>query len=171
MAANGFLPLSCPTCQIMKNLIFFFTISLALISCNNSADEEQQNHEDSIEANQVQYGWQASLNDSTGQLQVLKQEMSGPDSLEPRAVVSFLNRNNPDIVLSYVKTSGDTVYTRIPDAMYLTQQMGSTGPMIYLATVVYNLTEIPGIHFVNVDFEEGDHAQPGTFNRESFKGE
>jgi hypothetical protein len=49
--------------------------------------------------------------------------------------------------------------------------MGSSGPTTYFAEAVFNLTEIPGIHYVSFDFEEGDHAQPGTFNRESFKDE
>jgi hypothetical protein len=49
--------------------------------------------------------------------------------------------------------------------------MGSTGPTMFLSSAVYNLTEIPGIRYVNFDFEEGDHASPGTFSRESFKDE
>jgi len=75
------------------------------------------------------------------------------------------------VQLAFVKTSGDTVYLKIPDPMYLTQQMGSSGPTIYLAQAVYSLTEVPGIKYVNLDFEEGDHASPGTFNRDSFKDE
>jgi hypothetical protein len=73
--------------------------------------------------------------------------------------------------LVLIKTSGDTVYLKIPEATYLTQQMGSSGPTMYFANLVYNLTEIPGIKNINVDLLEGDHAQPGTFNQDSFKDE
>jgi len=31
------------------------------------------------------------------------------------------------------------------------------------------MTEISGINNVSLDFEEGDHASPGIFTRESFK--
>ena len=82
-----------------------------------------------------------------------------------------MNNNWPHVQLEIVKTSGDTLFIKIPQSTYLTQQMGSSGSITYLAEAVYNLTEIPGIHYVNFDFEEGDHAQPGTFNRDSFKNE
>jgi hypothetical protein len=93
------------------------------------------------------------------------------DSLSPENVIGFLNKNNPHIRLELVKISTDSIYLKIADAMYLTQQMGSTGPTLYFSEVVYNLTEITGIRYVTFDFEEGDHAGPGTFNRDSFKDE
>jgi hypothetical protein len=58
---------------------------------------------------------------------------------------------------------------KIPEATYLTQQMGSSGPTMFFAEAVYNISEIPGIRFINFDFEEGDHAQPGTYTRDDFK--
>jgi spore germination protein GerM len=73
--------------------------------------------------------------------------------------------------LVFIKSSGDTAYLKIPDATYLTQQMGSTGPRLFLSGLVYTLTSLPGINYVNLDFEEGDHAAPGTYSRESFKDE
>jgi len=95
----------------------------------------------------------------------------GPDSLSPAAVVAYLNSIDSTEKLVLLKISNDTAYLKIPEATHLTQQMGSTGAQLYLAQVIYNLTEIPGIRFVNLDFEEGDHAAPGTYTRESFKDE
>jgi len=40
-----------------------------------------------------------------------------------------------------------------------------------MATATYTLTEAKGINYVDFDFEEGDHAVPGTYSRESFKPE
>jgi hypothetical protein len=102
---------------------------------------------------------------------VTKKEGIGPDTLSPEKIVQYLNDNWPHVQLVIVRISGDTLYVKIPQSTYLTQQMGSSGPATYIAEAVYNLTEIPGIHYVNFDFEEGDHAQPGTFNRDSFKNE
>ena len=152
----------------MKNYLFIFSLCLLFTACgNNKADQPIVENDTASSI----YSWKASLNDSSGRLEMKKIEATGPDTLSAAAVVTYLNTTNNNIQLALVKTSGDTVYLKIPDAMYLTQQMGSTGPTLYLAQVIYNLTEIPGIKYVNLDFEEGDHAAPGTFNRDSFKDE
>lgn len=153
----------------MKHTPFIILACLLIISCNNKADQPAST-EDTV-ASENMYSWQATLNDSTGRLEMKKMESPGPDTLTPEAVVNYLNTTNPNIKLELAKASGDTVYLAIPDAMYLTQQMGSTGPTLYFANVVYNLTEIPGYNFVRFLFEEGDHASPGTYNRGSFKDE
>ena len=150
---------------MIKYFLFALTLFL-LTACNNKADQPVTD-EDSAEAT-ARYSWDATLNDSTGRLEMKKVEISGPDSFSIPAVITFINSLYPNVQLVWIKTSGDTVYLKIPEATYLTQQMGSTGPTMYFANAVYNLTEIPGIKYVTVDFEEGDHAPPGTFNRDSF---
>ena len=154
----------------MKFFSLLILASLLVTACNNGADQPEADG-DTADLAPLVYSWQASLNDSTGKLEVKKSDTVGPDSLSVPAVISYLNKTNTNVQLTFVKTSGDTVYLKIPEPMYLTQQMGSSGPTIYLAQTVYNLTEIPGIKYVNLDFEEGDHASPGTFSRESFKDE
>jgi hypothetical protein len=135
------------------------------IACKNSADEPIA-EEDSL--NRVEsYLWQSGMNDSTGKIEMKK--VPSNDSLSTQSVIDFLNKDNPNVKLELVKTSNDTIFLKIAEATYLTQQMGSSGPELYLAEVVYNLTELPGIKQVTLDFEEGDHASPGTFNRDSFK--
>ena len=51
---------------------------------------------------------------------------------------------------------------------YLTERMGSTGAEEYLAAATFTLTEYKGIQSVHFLFEEGDHAVPGIYSRESF---
>lgn len=150
----------------MKKYFLFLLACFSLLACGNKKDDEPGDDEDT---DQPVFSWQAILNDSTGGLEMKKVEMIGPDSLSPEAVVSYLNSTNNNVQLAILKISGDTVYLKIQEASYLTRQMGSTGSSMYLAQVIYNLTEIPGIYYVTLDFEEGDHASPGTFTRDSFK--
>jgi ABC-type glycerol-3-phosphate transport system substrate-binding protein len=153
----------------MKNYIAIFIITLAAAACgNNKADQPGGDGQDTLTAI---YSWEATLNDSTGKLVVNKKEEPGPDSLTALSVIAFLNKKNPNVQLQFLKLSGDTLYLSIPDAHYLTRQMGSTGPVVFFAESVYNLTEIPGIRYVNYDFAEGDHAQPDVLNRDSFSDE
>lgn len=149
-----------------KQIVLSLLSVILLVSCgNNKADQPTETDDSST----IAYSWEATLNDSTGRLEVVKREGLSPDSLSVQAVIDFLNRKNQFVQIQYSKTSGDTVFVRIPEATYLTQQMGSSGPTVFFAEAVYNLTEIPGIHFVNFDFEEGDHASPGVFDRNTFK--
>ena len=60
-------------------------------------------------------------------------------------------------------------HVEIIDAEYLTQRMGTSGAQNYLAATTYSLTETPGVRGVDFIFQEGDHAAPGVYTRESFK--
>ncbi len=153
------------------NKIFLFCLCVLLLSaCGNNKADQPVTDEDSAEIT-ARYSWEATLNDSSGKLEMKKIESNGPDTLAVPAVISFVNSQYPNVQLVLIKTSGDTAYLKIPEATFLTQQMGSTGPTLFFANVVFNLTEIPGIKYVSFDFEEGDHASPGTFTRDSFKDE
>ena len=152
----------------MNYATLFTATCFFLIACNNKSD--QQKAQEDTTAVATNYSWSAELNDSSGRLQ-MKKIPTGPDSLTIASVIDYLNRSNPNIKLVLSKTSNDTVYINIPEPTYLTQQMGSTGPTMYLASVIYNLTEVQGFRYVTLDFEEGDHAGPGTYNRDSFKDE
>jgi spore germination protein GerM len=154
----------------MKKLSTLIFISLLLASCGNNKADQPEVDDDTASA-AITYAWQASLNDSTGKMEIKKVEATDLDSLSPASLVAFINKKNSSIHLDIVKTSNDTVFLKIPDATYLTQQMGSSGADMYLAGVIYNLTELPGIKYINLDFEEGDHAAPGTFTRDSFKND
>ena len=148
---------------------FISIFLLSLLACKGKSDKKAP-EQDSVVSKTI-YSWESVINDSTGRLEMIKKENMGPDSLSNDAVIAYLNKTNPNIQLQILKQSNDTLYIKIPDAEHLTQRMGSTGPTMYFANAVYNLTEIPGIRYVNFDFNEGDHASPGTYNRESFKDE
>ncbi len=142
----------------MKKLLCLPVFLILLYSCGNNDAEPEV-----LPATEISL-WKADLD--SGLLRMEKEIVPGLDTITTESVVSYMNGVN--FKLEYIKTSGDTLYLRIPDATYLTQQMGSSGAEAYLAELVYNCTEIPGIRFVTLDFEEGDHAQPGTYRRESF---
>lgn len=150
----------------MKRIILVAGLVSLLYACGSNKKDQPETTNDSTD---ILYSWEATLNDSTGRLEVVKREGLMPDSLSAQSVIDFLNKKNQFVQIQYSKTSGDTLFVRIPEATYLTQQMGSSGPTVFFAETVYNLTEIPGIHFVNFDFEEGDHASPGVFDRDTFK--
>lgn len=149
----------------MKNFLLALFASLLLAACgSNDAGQPEPEEVDTVAV----YSWEAFLNDSTGRLEMKKIEPGAPDTLDAPSMIAFLNSKNPNVQLQYVKTSGDTLYVSIPDALYLTQQMGSTGPALFFAETVYNLTELPGIRYVSFDFEEGDHASPGVLSRDLY---
>lgn len=91
-----------------------------------------------------------------------------PITLTTQMVVEIVNKNYPDIQISYVKTSGDTVFISIPNSTILTQQIGTTGANEFMVCVTYTFTELKGINHVSFDFEAGDHAEPGVYQRTSW---
>lgn len=161
----------------MKKLLILFLFSFLFSACGNNKADQPGTDDDTATVAQSHYIWQSTLNDSTGKLELVPLEQLHTDSLQPKDVITVINKTNIEtgfsgkVRLDFIKTSGDTVYVKIPDATYLTQQMGSTGPTLFFAGVVYTLTGLSGINYVNFDFDEGDHAAPGTYNRESFKDE
>ncbi len=154
----------------MKQVLFLSAILLLLAACGNNSAGTSEASGDTVQTAD-QYTWQATLNDSSGRLEMKKILTGNLDSLSMPAVIQYLNTNYPNVQLKLNRQSHDTLFLDIPEATYLTQQMGSSGPTMYFAEAVYNLTEIPGISFVHFEFEEGDHAQPDTFGRDNFKDE
>lgn len=83
-------------------------------------------------------------------------------------ILHLNNRYDGKVVLDLVREGMDTVFVKIDDAAYLTQQMGSSSAYGYMAVVTYTLSEGNGVKYVNFDFIEGDHASPGTYSRNDF---
>lgn len=91
------------------------------------------------------------------------------DTLSSAKLISIINAKYRDKVkLDYVKISNDTIYVKIDNSNYLTQQMGTTGADEYMISSTFTLTEIANIKYVNYYFELGDHASPGTYNRKHY---
>jgi len=85
------------------------------------------------------------------------------------SLIKGLNELYDNIFLEKLKISHDTAYLVIKDSEFLTQRMGSSGAAQYLASTVINITSVKGIRFVNLNFEEGDHAGPGIWSMADFK--
>jgi hypothetical protein len=147
----------------MKTIFYLLMVLLFFIACGNKNKKQEK---EEVEIPKEVFMWQAT-EDSIGNLQMNKVPLNGADLSSPQAILSIINEVNPEIKLDFVKLSNDTVYAKIDDATFLTQQMGSSGSTSYLATVVYNLTELAGVNYVTLTFKEGDHAGPGTFTREA----
>jgi hypothetical protein len=110
--------------------------------------------------------WQV---DETKGFKLQKPKVSGIDTMSAKNLIQLINNNYDSIYLEYIKTSHDTIYVHIPHSEMLTERIGSTGAEIYLAAATWSLTELKGIKYVNYDFDEGDHASPGVYNRNNFK--
>ena len=153
-------------------------------SCNDANDSAISN-EDSVDAtladttvslfehpdsNFVVLGVDSNL---LWTINVDKKTMKRPKSKEVPVlglVIGSLNAQYPDIQLLDPQLAHDTLMLRIPNSNYLTNQIGTTGAAQYLAQVVLNLTTLPGVSFVKLDFEMGSHASPGTWSRKDFPG-
>ncbi len=148
-----------------------------IAACNSKQPDKQAVLIDSLtkitqadSANKIidaHYFWEADQDSPKG-LVMKKSRPISPDSLTTGSLVQVLNNLHPNVELSYVKTSGDTIFVKINKSTYLTQRMGSSGAEAYLADATYNLTELAGINFVDINFKMGDHAEPGTYSRTDF---
>lgn len=150
-------------------------LAVVLFSCkgNNKAGDNTEATVDSIVdetgtpedlADSKLYVWRANPD-----LTKIKNTGIEPGILNADSLIKGLNAHYENIHLEKQRQGGDTLYTIIKNSEYLTQRMGSTGAEIYIADVVLNLTAVPGIKYVKVDMEEGDHAGPGTWSAADFK--
>lgn len=162
----------------MRTIALIILVTV-FVSCNNSADKNDSGDStrlrdipvDSSEADVEElskeefYVWQVDSDGKTiRQNPKLTEAVLGVDSL-----ITGLNTMYPNVQLEKVKQSNDTLYTQIKQADYLTEQMGSAGSEQYIAQAVLNLTSAKGVKYVRIDFEEGSHAMPDVWSKESFK--
>ena len=161
----------------MKKYACAILIITSVAACNTRQPDKEVVISDSTNkitrvdsANQIidaHYFWEADQDAPNG-LVMKKSRPISPDSLTTVNLLQALNNLHPNVELSFAKTSGDTVFVKINKSTYLTQRMGSSGAEAYLAEVTYNLTELTGINFVDINFKMGDHAEPGTYSRTDF---
>lgn|SRR5690606_18999847 len=110
----------------------------------------------------------ALFNEESEQLEAEKNTDFDRTSLTVDALTLALRTNYPEIALEVDHVANDTLFVKIADARYLTQQMGSSGAQVYIMEATYAYTELPDIEVVHFDFAEGDHAVPGDYTRRSF---
>jgi spore germination protein GerM len=129
------------------------------------------------------YIWYVDYNEKSDNIFIVRGKKIGEIRSDANKLVAALNAADADpgsFRTSAEKESGDppkvklmkiedgVAFVEIMNAEYLTQRMGSSGAQDYLASVTYTLTEDRQIKKINFIFEEGDHAVPGVYTRETF---
>lgn len=166
-----------------KSISLFLILSVILFGCDNSNDTKEEVIYESVHdtalapmaedsAIVIQNSpllWTVELQKNSQVEKLKKPSENKIESMPVEEITNELNKSFSDIPLQFVKTSHDTAFMKIPDSKRLANEIGSTGAYNYMATVVYNLTEMKNIKFVSFDFIEGDHAVPGIYTREDFK--
>lgn len=112
--------------------------------------------------------WNTTYNEATQRLE-LDHKAGSMAGVDYQDIINLLNKKYPGIRMKYIRMQRDTIVTRIDDASQLTQSIGTSGAESYLAEATFSLTEIPTIKVVRIEFQEGDHAMPGSYTRASFK--
>ena len=161
----------------MKKGPFLFFMIIVVLSCNTNQPEKDvitvdttvaASTTDTASINKDSHYFWSSDADSPKGLVMIKSRPLPADSLTETNIIQLLNEVYPEIPLSFIKVSNDSVFLKINKSSYLTEQLGSSGADAYIAEVTYNLTELKGINFVDIRFKEGDHASPGTYSRTDF---
>jgi hypothetical protein len=162
----------------MHTSIFLLSITIFIFSCNSKQDSKPEVITDST-AHQVgvvpdssgikdsHYFWSTRVDQKNG-LVIERSLPLDESSISLMGMIDTMNIIYPEIAVKFVKSSGDTAFLKIPKSSYLTTHIGSTGAEGYMAELVYNITEVKGINYVQVNFKPGDHAEPGTYARTDF---
>lgn len=100
---------------------------------------------------------------------ILRLQNVNADTLTYSKLIKGINDKYLDkVYLEFVKISYDTIFVKIKNSDYLTQQMGICGADQYMISTTFTLTELNDLKYVNFDFEYGDHASPGTYSRKYY---
>lgn len=151
--------------------IVFFTLVLSF-SCGNREKSKELEH--SHEKMNTAIGeepllppiWTYSVEDT---LQYWGRDDTVDHSLRQLIAVVNAGYARSPVKIDSVDWRNDTVFVKIDSAEYLTSRMGSAGAREYLAVATFTLTEAAGAKYVCFEFEEGDHAAPGVYDRAYFQ--
>lgn len=110
------------------------------------------------------YVWKSNIDFSKTKNPDFNNGLLNVDSL-----IKGLNELNENVFLEKIKVSHDTIYTEVKNSEYLAEEIGSSGAEMYVADVVLNLTEVPGIKYVSISLQAGSHIEPGTWKKENFE--
>ena len=164
----------------MKKTIFILGFILIIIGCTDTKqakpalDETAKDtvladsYESSYVFNESEAIWGFVTDTVTGNEEMVQLKPVEKDVLTGEKMEKIINKTWPRVQIKYLKTSNDTAFISIPESEVLTQQMGSAGAESFMVSTVYSFTEINEIKYVSFDFEAGDHASPGVYNRNSW---
>lgn len=143
--------------------ILILLLILTFISCGN--DDKEINEAEYIVSDTV-LAW--NINPDS---MVMKRDSTVPDSaISIKRIINGLNEKYPEVHIDFLKQSGDTVYTEVPDGEYLGNQMGSAGSSAWFDDAVINLTSVPGINYVSFKMDMYSHASGGVIGQEKYNG-
>jgi hypothetical protein len=160
-----------------KKLFIFFAV--VLLGCNQRQPEETKAIADTLHTitgipdsaslkADTHFFWAATTSNKSSKLLMKKTRPLSADSLTAPILIRQINEVYADVKIDFVKISNDTIFIKIGNSNFLTEQMGSSGADMYMTEVCYNLTELQNISYVHFSFREGDHASPGTYSRTDF---
>jgi hypothetical protein len=164
----------------MKKTIFIIGFILIIIGCTDTKqvkptlDETAKDtvladsYESSYVFNESEAIWGFVIDTVTGDEKLTQLKPVEKDLLTGDMMEKIINKTWPRVQIKFLGTSHDTAFISIPESEVLTQQMGSAGAESFMVSTVYSFTEIKGIKYVSFDFEVGDHAGPGVYNRNSW---
>ncbi len=154
----------------MKKWIFCVVTIIVFSACQRGEDNVANTAEGIdtlLKEHTLELPYNASYNETTQKIELNQTVIQG-NHLNVEEMVTAINTKYPKIALKFLSRKRDIIYAKIANAEYLGEQMGSSGSMIFLAEATFALTEIEGIKAVNFNFQEGDHAAPGTYTRNDF---
>jgi hypothetical protein len=162
----------------MRKSILFLSTVIFIFSCKSKQKKKSEVitdstvHQvgiipDSSAINDSHYFWSTRVDQKNG-LVIERSLPLDEASVSLMGMIDTMNIIYPEITVKFVKSSGDTAFLKIPKSIYLTTHIGSTGAEGYMAELVYNVTEVKGINYVQVNFKPGNHAEPGTYSRTDF---
>jgi hypothetical protein len=107
--------------------------------------------------------------DTNADSMTMKRDTLIPDSaITINRIINGLNEKYPEVSLVFLRQGHDTIFTSVPDAEYLGEQMGDAGAAAWFADVVINLTSVAGINYVSFSMETQSHAASGVISREKY---
>lgn len=162
----------------MKNFLVSFGMLLLVMGCAPTQHDDKtgavtEEKPEIISESSVVYDpsgaiWNYDYNLLTNEFEIKQLRVVDNDTLTGEMLEKILNQAWPGVQIKFVKTSNDTAFIFIPDSKVLTQQMGSAGAESFMISTTYSFTELKGIEQVSISFEEGDHAIPGVYSRNSW---
>ena len=138
-------------------------ILMALVLTNCSNDDKKINEAEYLIDDSI-LAWETNLDSM-----IMRRDSTIPDSaITIKRIINGLNEKYPEVYIYFLKQSGDTAYTGVPDADYLGEQMGDAGAMAWFADAVINITSVPGINYVSFKMDTHSHASSTVIGREQY---
>jgi hypothetical protein len=147
--------------------ILIFILFFALMGCGDS-----NNDNTTTEPETIIYDYPDTLLafEVDADSMFMKRQTIFPDSsITISRIINGLNDKYPNVRIVFLKQSGDTVYTEVPNADYLGEQMGNAGSSAWFADATINLTSVPGVNYVSYKMDLHSHAASNVIGRDAYR--